>query len=150
VGDAVRFETKLTADSPRTFELLVHPEYDTASMTIDPKVLSIYVKRPEWVQVNGKATASMLTEQQRAVVKDAVSGGAYAFFNHQAGFGVEQRFDPQQVGALGLFWDPSRQQINLELTSKALALGKEQTATCGYEVRYLKTAPNARPAKEAQ
>jgi hypothetical protein len=74
-------------------------------------------------------------------VKDAVSGGAYAYFNHRAKFGVEERFDPSQFSALGLFWDPSRQQINLEMTSEVLSLAKGQTAGYAYEVRYLKSAP---------
>lgn len=141
VGDAVRFETKLTADAPRTFEVLAHPEYDTATMSIDPAVLGIYVKQSSWMQANGKETAAMSTDEQRAIVKDAVGGGAYAYFNHQAKFGVEQRFDPQEFSALGLFWDASRQQVNLELTSKVVSLEKGQTAGYAYEVRYLKEAP---------
>jgi hypothetical protein len=145
VGEAVRFETRLTADTPRPFELLVHPEYDTSSMSIDPAVLGIYVKKGGWLQVNGKQTAAMSTDQQRAIVREAVGGGAYAYFNHQAKFGVEERFDPQSFSALGLFWDPSRQQINLELTSKVIALEKGQTATCGYEVRYLQAPPSLKP-----
>jgi hypothetical protein len=75
------------------------------------------------------------------MVKDAVGGGAYAYFNHQAKFGVEQRFDSSQFSALGLFWDPSRQQINLEMTSKVLSLTRGQSAGYAYEVRYLKNAP---------
>lgn len=140
-GEAVRFETKLTADGPRPFEFVVHPEYDTASMTMEPNILSLYVKQPDWIQANGRETAAMSEDLQRAMVRMAVSGGAYAYFNHQARFGVEQRFDPSQFSALGLFWDPSRQQINLEMLSKVLSLEKGQTAGYAYEVRYLKEAP---------
>ena len=143
IGDAVRFETKLTAAGPRPFEFVVHPEYDTASMTTDPNVLSIYVKQPNWIQTNGKETAALSEDVQRSRVKAAVRGGAYAYFNHQAGFGVEERFDPEQFSGLGLFWDPSRQQINLELASKVLSLEKGQTAGYAYEVRYLKQPPKA-------
>ena len=143
-GEAVRFETKLTAEGARPFEFVVHPEYDTASMTMDPDVLSIYVKKPEWIQTNGRETAALSEDVQRAMVRDAVSGGAYAYFNHKAGFGVEEHFDPGQFGALGLFWDPSRQQINLELSSKVLSLEKGQTAGYAYEVRYLKQPPKSR------
>jgi len=141
VGDAVRFETRLTAEAPRPFEVLVHPEYDTASMSADSDILGIYVKKPDWMQANGKETAALHEDQQRSMVKDAVGGGAYAYFNHQAKFGVEQRFDPSQFSALGLFWDPSRQQINLEMTSKVLSLTRGQSAGYAYEVRYLKNAP---------
>ncbi len=141
VGDSVRFETRLTADEPRPFEVLVHPEYDTASMSADSDVLSIYVKKPDWIQANGKQVAALHTGQQSSIVKDAVSGGAYAYYNHRAKFGVEQRFDSSQFSALGLFWDPSRQQINLEMTSRVWSLAKGQTAGYVYEVRYLKKAP---------
>ena len=141
VGDAVRFETRLTAEAPRPFEVLVHPEYDTASMSADSDILGIYVKKPDWMQANGKETAALHEDQQRSMVKDAVGGGAYAYFNHKAKFGVEQRFDSSQFSALGLFWDPSRQQINLEMTSKVLSLTRGQSAGYAYEVRYLKNAP---------
>lgn len=144
-GEVVRFTTRMTADAPRQFEMLAHPEYDTASLSFDPAVLSIYVNQSGWIQANGKETGAMSTDQQRAVVKDAVDGGAYAYFNHQAKFGVEQRFNPAEFSALGLFWDPSRQQVNLELTSKVVALAKDQSAAYSYEVRYLKEAPKPKP-----
>ncbi len=144
-GDVVRFATRMTAAAPRRFEMLAHPEYDTATLSFEPAVLSIYVNQSGWVQVNGQETGTMSTDQQRAVVRDAVRGGAYAYFNHQAKFGVEQRFNPAEFGALGLFWDPSRQQVNLEMTSKAMSLEKDQTAAYSYEVRYLKKAPKLKP-----
>jgi len=144
VGDAVRFETRLTAEARRPFEILVHPEYDTASMSADPHVLGLYVRQPDWVQVNTEETAGMSDDAQRAYVRGAVSGGAYAYFNHDAKFGVEQRFDPRQFTALGLFWSPSRQQINLEMTSRVETLAPGQTAGYAYEVRFLKAPPTER------
>ena len=140
-GEVVRFATTMTAEAPRKFEMLVHPEYDTASMSYNPALLSIYVKQTHWIQANGKESGTMSTDQQRAIVKDGVSGGAYAYFNHQANFGVAQRFNPSEFSALGLFWDPSRQQVNLELTSKVVSLEKGQTAGYSYELRYLKEPP---------
>jgi hypothetical protein len=154
VGDAVRFETEVTAAAARPFELQVHPEYDTATMSTDPAVLGIYVRQPEWRQVNRPWKDGLSPAQQRTIVHDAVAGGAYAYFNWQAGFGVEQRFDPQAFGALGLFWDASRQQINLELSTPAVTLGKGERTRSAYEVRYLHKAPQtsrsrtARPTRE--
>ena len=148
VGDAVRFETSLMAEAPRVFNLQVHPEYDTASMSMDSAVLSVFVKQPDWIQVNRQGSAAMSTDEQRALVRDAVSGGGYAYFNRREKFGVEERFDQDEFSALGLFWDPSRQQINLELASKTISLARGQTAKCAYEVRYLKQAPKTkRPIK---
>ena len=140
-GDAVRFETTMTADAPRVFDFLVHPEYDTASMSVDPAVLAVYVKQPDWTHANRHWREAMPSDQQQAVIKNAVDGGAFAYFNHQAKFGVEQRFDPKDFSALGLFWNPSRQQINLEMISKTVPLEKGQQAGYAYEVRYLKEAP---------
>jgi hypothetical protein len=113
-------------------------------------VLGIYVKQPDWTQANRKWKEVMSTDQQRALVKDAVGGGAFAYFNHKAKFGVEQRFDPHEFSALGLFWAASRQQINLELSSKVVSLQKGQQAGCAYEVRYLKEAPQAQPSSRAR
>lgn len=144
VRDAVQFSSRITAGSARTYELLVHPEYDTASLSRDPGVLGIYVKRGAWLRVNGKNTAADSTDAQRELVQSAVRGGGYAYFNHRARFGVEERFEPSQFGALGLFWDPSRQQINLELSTTPQALEKGQTASWGYEVRYLQQPPPVR------
>lgn len=141
LGDVVRFETTLTAGAPRRFDLQIHPEYDTGTMSADPEVLGVYVKHPNWTQANWKWKDVLAGDPQRVINRDAFSGGAYAFFNQAAKFGVEQRFDPNEFSALGLFWEVSRQQINLELSSKAVSLEKGQTARCAYEVRYLKQAP---------
>ena len=140
--EVVRFQTKLTADTPRPFELHIHPEYDTATASTDPAVLGIYVKRPDWTQINTRDTADTPSTLQHDAVKNAVRGGAYAYFNHEAKFGVEERFDPKDFSALGLFWEGSRKQVNLELFSKLIpTLEKGQSASCAYEVRYLKQAP---------
>ncbi len=146
-GDAVRFETTMTAAAPRKFDFLVHPEYD-AGMSDDPEVLAIYVKQPEWTHANRQWREALPTDQQSAVIKNATPGGAFAYFNHQAKFGVEQRFDPGDFSALGLFWEPSREQINLEMISKTVSLEPGQSAHYAYEVRYLTQAPRTtRPPK---
>ncbi len=143
VDDAVRFETTMTADTPRIFEIQMHPEYDTATMSVDPDEFGIYVRQPDWTQANRKWKEVLAGDPQRVINKDAFSGGGYAFFNRKAKFGVEQRFDPREFSAIALFWEVSRQQINLELTSKVVSLEKGQQARCSYEVRYLKEAPKA-------
>jgi hypothetical protein len=148
VSDAVRFETTMTANAPRVFDILVHPEYDTATTSVDRSVLGIYVKEPGWTQINRKWKGSTSSDEQRAILKDAVSGGTFAYFNHKAKFGVEQRFDPHDFRALGLFWDSSRQQINLQLSSRVVSLEKGQQAGYAYEVRYLGEAPELQAPSE--
>ena len=135
--DAVRFETTLTAGASRVFDAYVHPEYDAATLADDPDVLAVYVKAPEWVQANEDWRDAIPTDAQRAFIKDAATGGAFAFFNHEAQFGIEQRFDPQDYESLDLYWNPSRRQVNLELFPKIQQLDKGQQAHYAYEVRYL-------------
>jgi hypothetical protein len=140
-GDAIRFETAMTANGPRPFDAYVHPEYDAATLSDDSGVLSIYVKTPEWVQANKGWKGAVPTEAQTDIIKNAVTGGAFAYYNHRAGFGIEQCFDPQDYSSIGFFWSPSRLQVNLELFSKIRSLEKGQKARYAYEVRYLKEPP---------
>lgn len=140
-GDAVRFDTTMTANGPRPFDVNVHPEYDAATTSDDSDVLSVYVKTPEWVHANKGWKGAVPTEAQYTIIKNAVAGGAFAYYNHQARFGIEQRFDPQEYNSMALFWSPSRVQVNLELFSKIRSLAKGQQARYAYEVRYLKEPP---------
>jgi hypothetical protein len=52
---------------------------------------------------------------KNALIKEGLKGGAFAYFNQKAGFGVEQRFDPAEFENLNLFWSPERIQVNLEM-----------------------------------
>ena len=107
-------------------------------------MLAIYVKRPEWTHANRQWRKAQPTDQQRSVITNAAAGGAFAYYNHEAKFGVEQRFDPKEFSGLNLFWSPSRQQINLEMLPKLVRLEKGQQAHYAYEVRYLAEPPPAR------
>ncbi|MCC6489267.1 MAG: DUF4838 domain-containing protein [Candidatus Hydrogenedentes bacterium] len=144
LDDAVRFETALTAGALRIFDAYVHPEYDAATLSASPKELGIYVKSPEWVMVNADWEDAIPTDTQRAVVKAAVAGGALAYFSREAGFGVEQRFEPGAYESTDVYWMPSRRQVNLELFPKIVPLEKGQQASYAYEVRYLSEPPAGR------
>jgi hypothetical protein len=139
--EAVRFETVMTANGPRPFDFNVHPEYDTATTSDDSNVVSVYVKAPEWVNANHGWKHAIPDEAQNAVITNAVAGGAFAYYNHKAKFGVEETFNPDEYSSLWLFWSPSRQQTNLELFSKIVSLEKGQQARFAYKVRYLKNVP---------
>jgi hypothetical protein len=143
-GDAVRFETSMTAGQPRNFSFRMHPEYDTGSMSDDPDVLGIYVKEPGWTRANRDWRGAVPTDAQKALIQNAAAGGAFAYYNHRAKFGVEQRFDPREFSGVELFWSPSRQQINLEMLSKVVPLAKGQEAHYAWEVRYLAKLPATR------
>jgi hypothetical protein len=143
-GEAVRFETTLTAGAARAFDAQVHPEYDTGTTSGDPNVLSLYVKAPEWTQANADWNDGIATGDQSQKIRQAVAGGAFAYYNHEAKFGIEQRFNPEEYISMGHFWMPSRLQVNLELIPKPVQLEKGQQARYAYEVRYLKEPPAER------
>jgi hypothetical protein len=140
-GDAVRFELALTAGASRTFDWLVHPEYDTGTLSTDSNVICGYVKNPDWVQVNKGWEDAKPTPEQADAVKKAVAGGVFAFYNREAKYGVEQRFSPDEFSTLGFNWLASRRQMNLEMSSKLVPLEKGQQARYSYEVRYLPEPP---------
>ena len=141
VDDGIRFETVMTAGRARPYHVLVHPEYDAATSSDDPEIVSLYIKNPDWVHANEGWQQASPTSEQMAAVRAGVAGGAFAYYNHEAKFGVEQRFDPAEYSALGLFWNPGRVQVNLELFTKIEALEKGDTARYTYEIRYLEEPP---------
>lgn len=143
-GDAVRFETTLTAGAPRSFDAQAHPEYDAGTASDNPRVVGLYVKAPEWIQANTGWKDAVPEDAQADLIKNAAAGGAFAFYNRKAKFGIEQRFNPENFATLGAFWNPSRVQINLEMFPKIRTLEKGQQAHYAYEVRYLDNAPRTR------
>ena len=150
IGDAVRFETSLTAGVPRVFDILEHPEFDTGTASTSPEIVGIYARTPAYAQINQTWKDPILTDEQRAAIRDSVTGGAFAFFNLKERFGVEERFDPTQFRSLSIFWEGSRQQINLQLSSKVVPLSKGQEASYVYEVRYLSKPPTVRSGTKAR
>ncbi|MCX6358286.1 MAG: DUF4838 domain-containing protein [Armatimonadetes bacterium] len=140
-GGAVRFDASVTAAGARPLDLWLHPEYDAATTSGDPRTLGIYVKAPGWVQANRGWRDGKPASGHADVVAAGAPGGAFAYYNHVERFGVEQSYDPAQIGGLGLYWEPSRLQVNLEMTPRATALRGGETVRYGYEVRYLAEPP---------
>jgi hypothetical protein len=142
VGDAVRFDTAITANAARSIDLWVHPEYDAGSTSTDAQTVSVYVRQGgRWMQANKGWKDGQPNPDQDTRVKNAVAGGAFAYYNHRARFGVQEKFDPSEYRELGLYWGPSRQQVNLELIPKATSLAQGEQTHYGYEVRYLAKPP---------
>ena len=140
-GQAVRFQTTMTAKDARTYDFNVHPEYDAGSGSDDPGVVGIYVKNPGWIHANQGWKEAQPTEEQSALIQQSVSGGAFAYYNRAQGFGVEQRFDPAQFEGMTLFWSPARREINLELMTRIKSLQPGQKESYAYEVHYLQAPP---------
>jgi hypothetical protein len=141
-GDKVRFETQITASAARSISLWVHPEYDAGTSLGDARIVGVYVRKGRsWVQANSDWMPGVTSADQEALVKTAVAGGRYAYYNHRAKFGVEERYDPKEFRGLGLYWEPSRRQVNLELIPRATSLAAGESTRYGYEVRYLSGPP---------
>lgn len=141
VGDAVRIEGSVTANAARPLDLWLHPEYDAATSSPDPRAVSVYIRNPDWVQANARWRDGRPDPEDEALVARGSGGGAFALYNHVERFGVEQRFDPAQIGRLGLYWSPSRLQVNLELMPSVTHLDAGRTTRWWYEVRYLAQPP---------
>ncbi len=142
VDDAVRFETVLKAKEARPFHFFVHPEYDAGSDSNDPEEVGIYVKADGWLKANKEWVNAKPSDEQNAIVKEGLKGGAIAYFNKKSGFGVKQSFKPDIFESLNLFWSPERIQINLEMTPNVKRLQAGEQSKYAYEVRYLNKAPD--------
>jgi len=142
-GDAVHFETAVKAKEARLFNYMVHPEYDAGSNSNNPQEVSIYVKSDKWLHANQGWINAKPTSEQSALIKEGLKGGAFAYFNQKAGFGVEQRFEPGAFEGLNLFWSPERIQVNLELNPVSKTLQAGEQVKFAYKVRYLDKAPDA-------
>lgn len=140
-GNVIHFETTLKAKESRPFNFMVHPEYDAGSGSNDPEEVGIYVKADGWLKANKGWVNAKPSDEQNAIVKEGLKGGALAYFNQKEGFGVEQRFEPESFENLNLFWSPERIQINLEMTPNVKKLQAGEQAKYAYEVHYLNKAP---------
>ena len=143
-GETIHFETVLKAHKARAFDFLVHPEYDAGSDSDNPQEIGIYVKGEEWLQANQGWVNAKPTDEQSALIKQGLKGGAFAYFNRKAGFGVEQQFEPGTFEDLMLYWGPDRIQINLEMVPTAKKLQAGERAQYAFDVHYLDKAPMRR------
>jgi len=145
-GDAVRIEGEVTASAARPLDLWLHPEYDAGTDQGDPSVVAVYVRAPDWVQANKDWKEARPAPGSEGLIARAAAGGAFAYYNHRERFGVEQRFDPALIGRLGLYWSPSRLQVNLEMTPRKTSLHAGEAMRYWYEVRHLSEAPSGTAA----
>ncbi|MDZ7292221.1 MAG: DUF4838 domain-containing protein [candidate division KSB1 bacterium] len=135
-------ETSLThrGSSPKTYQLIAHPEFDAATSTNDAQILSVYVKQEnQWTRVND----DMVNDQgpKADLLRTAKDGAAYAYFNHERRFGLLETYDPTKLERLRIWWSPEFSQINLELLTAAVELKPGETFSFTYTFEYLDKAP---------
>ena len=135
-------ETTLThrGKTPKTYQLIVHPEFDAGTTSNDHNILSGYVKyNNEWVIFN----EGLVNDQgpKTHLLVEAKDSGEYAFFNHEQNFGVLETYDPLKIDRLRTWWVPGFELINLELLINAVELKNGESFSFTYAFEYLEKAP---------
>jgi len=125
---------------PRDYQFVVHPEFWTGTSTDDWTVLSAYVYREgSWVRYNDSLRADKGPKTH--LLKEAVAGGRHAFFNHEAGFGILETYDPAKFERIRTWWIPGYSLLNLELLTRRVTLRRGESFSYTYQFRYLKKWP---------
>ena len=133
-------KTTLTHRGPekKTYQIKAHPEYDTGTGSDEVEDLSVYEKDEEWTVVNQDWNHDEGPNKEKV---DTAKGGAFAFFNHEKGYGVLQTYDPNNYEKPRLWWSAGRRQIDLELISKRVELSPGESYAYEYKVDYLDKPP---------
>lgn len=137
----VKFRSTLThhgAESTK-YQVWIHPEYDIDSMSPDEQKLVGYVEDDgAWKIFNQDFK---IDRGPNDGLLRSATGNGFAFFNHDAGFGIVQTYDRAEIERPKFFWHPSRSQVNLELYTTVKELKRGESFDYGYTVKYLDNAP---------
>ena len=126
---------------PNEYQIKVHPEFDVATRSGSPDVLTGYVLDDgQWVRFNDEWD---MYEGPNDELLTSARGGAFAFFNHKAGFGMVITYQPTQVEYPRFWWNPDWSQVNLELFTKKVTLEKGDSFSFHYAFEHLSEPPGA-------
>ena len=123
---------------PQTYQLRVHPEFNTGRATTDARVVSAYIRDGDWVMFNEGWRGD------EAPKRDELQGShptGYAFYNHQDRFGMMVTCDPHWVERPGFWWSDTYPQANLDLYTKPILLKPGESFSFHYELEYLARPP---------
>jgi hypothetical protein len=140
-SESVRFETRFTHNGSEAaeYEMKIRPELDTQSRSTDSDVVAAYIQDGSaWKQCNQGWKVDHGPNE--ALLAEA-SGGGFAFYNHEDGFGVRATYDASQYDRPRLWWMAHSHQINLELITAPVTLAPGDTWSYGYELDYLSQPP---------
>ncbi len=139
--EKIRFETTIThkGEEAAEYQAKIRPEWDVATTSKDSAVVAAYILddgvwkqfNQDWAKDHGPKDALLRS----------ATGGGFAFYNHEAGFGVAQTFDPGAFDTPRLWHNAGRHQLNLELFSKRATLNAGEELAYAYECAYLSEAP---------
>ncbi len=141
-GDPGRiyFDSRLThqGKEAKVYQLKAHPEFDPLSKSDSCDVVGVYIKDKTWTKINRDWN---MEKGPEAALLNKAKGGAFAFFNHEANFGVQVSYDPKQYKTPYLWWYPEWPQLNLELFTLEKTLEKGQSLRFAYQFSYLPEPP---------
>jgi len=138
---AVRCATTIThrGEEPKEYQTKVHPEFHTATTKKDTSIIAVYIRDDDgWKQFNQNWG---IYDGPNAGLLRTAAGGAYAYFNHEARFGVRVTYDPAQYAEPRLWWNSDRELVNLELMTRAVKLKHDESFSYAYEFEYLGRPP---------
>lgn len=123
---------------PKEYQVKVHPEFDVATASRKADALAGYVLDDRWVELTDEWD---IYEGPEADLLKTAKGGAFAFFNHKAGFGIVETYDPEQLDYPRFWWNPNWRQVNLELFTRKTTLNEGDSFSFEYAFEYLTEPP---------
>jgi len=140
-GARVRFHTTIThqGTAAQAYQVRIHPEWDMVATSGGHETVTAYIRGQEgwkafnqdWERDHGPNDALLRSE----------AGGGFAFFNHQAGFGIVETYDPEELQLPRLWCEPGRHQLNLELFTPGVELAPGDSFSYGYTCALLDSPP---------
>ncbi len=126
---------------PKEYQIKVHPEFDAATRSGNADILTGYVLDDgRWTRFNDEWD---MYEGPNDELLTSAHDGAFAFFNHKAGFGMAIIYEPTLVDYPRFWWNPNWSQVNLELFTKKVTLGKGDSFSFQYAFEHLSQPPGS-------
>ena len=129
--------------SPATYQIKVHPELNAGSRTGDTKIFAAYIKNDKWTRFTDAWSAKNFgtwSDADDQLLRNA-KGGAFAYYNHDAKFGMQVNYNPDEVEYPRLWWLARWRQANLELITPRVELKQGESFSYSYQLEYLTDAP---------
>ena len=136
----IGFGTTLTHGGSQAteYEIKVHPELNTGTRSSDSDVVAAYLRDGDtWKQVNRDWE---IDHGPDGNLLRTATGGGFAYYQHEAGFGVRALYDPAQFDRPRLWWNSQLEQLNLELLTPVTTLRHGESLSYRYTLEFL-TAP---------
>jgi hypothetical protein len=123
---------------PQTYQLRVHPEFNTGRTTTDARVVSACIRDGKWVMFNEGWREG--GGPKRGELENS-HPTRYAFYNHPDRFGMMLTCDPDWVGRPAFWWSDTYPEANLDLYTKPMRLKSGESFSFHYELEYLSRPP---------